>query len=599
MQAQIGVNDTPGLLPVKVAYGARNAVHTEQNFTVSGLLKLLRIIAVGVLCGVGFGLVMSIVSNGFVIGVKWLTEQREGLTLGMISVGGLELSVAPLLSLLLAACLILLVRRIFGISRWHGPADSIYAAHRTDNELDVKSGFGSTVAAFISASGGASVGQYGPLVHFGATMGSFLRQITGGALTTDVFIGCGVAGAIAAGFNAPIAGVVFAHEAILRHFSMRAIAPIAVASISAVWFSDRIFGSSRLFSVDAASLDMSAVLPAALAVGPVFGIVAVVFMLAIRHSARLAAGSGWSPARLVLSAACITGLIGMAVPEILGLGTGPLAAMLDGEFDLKFLMLLLVLKIAATALCIGFGLFGGVFSPALFVGAAAGAIGGRILAGLGLAGGGPALAVCGMAAVASAVIGAPVSGVIIILELTMSYEFALAAMLSVMVSIILSNHLFGHSFFDRQLQDRGIDVALGRGHIEMMETPVATVVSTQFPRIGPESTVGEAIDSLVSASATEAYITDDSGLFHGKVSLHTLLKGSRSTAANSLADTSALSIKHDASLQQAIEAASNFVGESIPVVNRDTGEMLGVVTEADLFQLYLGLQTRIADLERA
>ena len=106
----------------------------------------------------------------------------------------------------------------FPYYRWHGPADSIYAAHRTDNELDVRAGFGSTIAAFISASGGAPVGQYGPLVHFGATMGSFLRQMTGGVLTTDVFIGCGVAGAIAAGFNAPIAGLVFAHEAILRHF---------------------------------------------------------------------------------------------------------------------------------------------------------------------------------------------------------------------------------------------------------------------------------------------------------------------------------------------------------------------------------------------
>ncbi|MEK9856257.1 MAG: chloride channel protein, partial [Rhodobiaceae bacterium] len=213
---------------------------------------LLRTIAGGILCGLGFGLVMSIVSNGFVIGVKSLTEWREAFSFGRLSLGGLDISLAPLLSLVIAACLILVVRRVFGISRWHGPADSIYAAHRTDNELDVKGGFGSTLAAFISASGGASVGQYGPLVHFGATMGSFLRQATGGFLTTDVFIGCGVAGAIAAGFNAPIAGVVFAHEAILRHFSMRAIAPIAVASVSAAWFSDRIFGSSRLFVMDAA-----------------------------------------------------------------------------------------------------------------------------------------------------------------------------------------------------------------------------------------------------------------------------------------------------------------------------------------------------------
>ena len=560
---------------------------------------LLRTIAGGILCGLGFGLVMSIVSNGFVIGVKSLTAWREAFSFGRMSLAGIDISLAPLLSLVIAAGLILVVRRLFGISRWHGPADSIYAAHRTDNELDVRSGFGSTLAAFISASGGASVGQYGPLVHFGATMGSFLRQATGGVLTTDVFIGCGVAGAIAAGFNAPIAGMVFAHEAILRHFSMRAIAPIAVASVSAAWFSDRIFGTSHLFVMDAANVDMSAVLPAALAIGPVFGLVAVIFMMSVRYSARFSAASGWSPARLVMTAAVGTGIVGMFVPEILGLGTGPLAAMLQGDFDLHFLAILLLLKILATALCIGFGLFGGVFSPALFVGAAAGAIGGRVLAGLGVVGGGPALAICGMAAVASAVIGAPLSGVIIILEMTMSYEFALAAMLSVMVSIMLSNHLFGHSFFDRQLHDRGIDVALGRGHIEMMETPVLKVVSADFPRIETESHVDEAIGTLVSAAATEAYLIDDSGLYRGKVSLHSLLAGNATQAVASLADPDALSIKHDASLQQAIEVASNFVGESIPVINRDTGEMLGVVTEADLFQLYLGLQTRIADLERA
>ena len=201
----------------------------------------------GIVCGISFGFVMSLVSNGFVIGVQWLTTFRESNLLQTFTIAGLPFSLGPLISLLLAAALLLVIRRIFYITRWHGPADSIYAAHRTDNELDVRAGFGSTLAAFISASGGASVGQYGPLVHFGATMGSFLRQMTGGVLTTDVFIGCGVAGAIAAGFNAPIAGLIFAHEAILRHFSMRAIAPIAIASISAVWFSDRLFDVAPLF----------------------------------------------------------------------------------------------------------------------------------------------------------------------------------------------------------------------------------------------------------------------------------------------------------------------------------------------------------------
>ena len=248
---------------------------------------------------------------------------------------------------------------------------------------------------------------------------------------------------------------------------------------------------------------------------------------------------------------------------------------------------------------IGFGMFGGVFSPALFVGAAAGAICGRIIAALGIIGAAPTLAICGMAAVASAVIGAPVSGVVIILEMTMSYEFALAALISIVVAIMVSNLLFGHSFFDRQLLDRGINVAQGRGHIEMMETPVVDIIDTDFPKAHPEALSGEVVKLLAGAGATEAYLIDKNGKFLGKVGLHGLISVPANTSVAGLADTMPILIKHDASLQQAIEVASQFVGESIPVVNRDTGEMLGIVTEADLFQLYLSLQTRVADLERA
>ena len=356
--------------------------------------------------GLGFGLVMSLVSNGFVAGVLWLTSLRERQLASWLGLDPTMAAMLPLICLLVAAFLILQVRRLFGIARWHGPADSIFAAHRTDNELDIRSGFGSTIAALISAGGGASVGQYGPLVHFGATMGSAFRTLTGGRLTTDVFIGCGVAGAIAAGFNAPIAGVVFAHEAILRHFSMRAIAPIAIASISSSWFSQQIFGAAPLLDFASMALDLGVVLPAALVLGPAFGLVAVIFMVWVRSSLRFAAGSGWSPARLVFLAAGITGVAGIFVPEILGLGSGPLRIILEGGYAETYLLVLLAGKLALTALCIGFGLFGGVFSPALFVGAAAGALGARLVAAI-FGAAAPALVICGMAAVGSAGSGRP------------------------------------------------------------------------------------------------------------------------------------------------------------------------------------------------
>ena len=109
-------------------------------------------------------------------------------------------------------------------------------------------------------------------------------------LKHDIFIGCGVAGAIAAGFNAPIAGIVFAHEAVLRHFSMRAIAPIAIASVSSVWFSDA-FGSAHIFDLSGVSINLGHMLPPALVAGPIFGLLAVLFMVAIRYSAAFAARS--------------------------------------------------------------------------------------------------------------------------------------------------------------------------------------------------------------------------------------------------------------------------------------------------------------------
>ena len=109
-------------------------------------------------------------------------------------------SLVPMVWLICAAGLLWGIRRLFDITRWHGPADSIFGAHRLDNEIDVKAGVGSTIAAFVSLGGGASVGQYGPLVHFGATIGTYIRQsFKNITIGTDVFIGCGVAAGLCYG----------------------------------------------------------------------------------------------------------------------------------------------------------------------------------------------------------------------------------------------------------------------------------------------------------------------------------------------------------------------------------------------------------------
>ena len=132
----------------------------------------------------------------------------------------------------------------------------------------------------------------------------------------------------------------------------------------------------------------------------------------------------------------------------------------------------------------------------------------------------------------------------------------------------------------------------------MMETPVADIVTHEYCKLGEGMSATSAISEITKLKVTEAYIIADDRTFRGKITLHDLLTSGPDDPLVTLADTSPISIKHDASLQQAIEIASKFVGETIPVINRDTGHMLGVVSEADLLQLYLSLQTRIADLER-
>jgi len=561
------------------------------------VVPVVRTIIVTFFVGLVIGSVMAVVSNGFVIGVGWLADQRASLDFFSFNFGKITVSTAPLICLFIAAVFVILIKRIFRITRYHGPADSIYVAHHADDEPEWKAGIGSTLAAFVSASGGASVGQYGPLVHFGATVGSLVRRLTRGILTTEIFLGCGVAGAIAAGFNAPITGLVFAHEAILRNFSQKAIAPIAISSITAAAVSEWAFGDRNVLAIDHIAPNLVELMPYLLASGPVFGLIAITFMLSLRFSARFAANSNFSAPQLILLAALICGFVGMFIPEILGLGTEAVNDMFADGFEFSYLFILLIAKILMTAVCIGFGLFGGVFSPALFVGASIGAIANKIVAMMGLGAYGPSLAICGMAAVGAAVIGAPISTVLIVLEMTTSYEFAVAAMLSVVSCKIVSNVLFGHSFFDRQLLDRGINISLGRSHINLMDLSVMKYVAKEdFVFFNTQEKTETAIETMAKKGVTEAYILEDNKTFVGKISLQSLIKDGGLTVQSNM-EESPLVIYSEDSVLEAIEKASNFVGESIPVLDKGEGKFLGVITEAALFQAYLSMQTKTRDLE--
>ena len=502
-------------------------------------------------------------------------------------------------TLTVAALIVYQVKKLNTGKPFQGIADSIFYAHRPDNEADIKSGILSTLAAFISAGGGASVGQYGPLVHFGSTIGSWLKEKLPFQLSLDLYIGGGVAAAISSGFGAPLAGMVFAHEAIMRHYSHKAVLSIAIASCVAFGLSTAVWGESLIFPISKVEFDFLTILYVSFIAGPVFGIVAIIFMNSLIFFNKVSV-KFFSSVLLRYAIAIISlSAIGHFVPEVMGLGTGTVLGAVSGEYVLYFALIILIGKILATSVSLGFGFFGGVFSPALLVGASAGAVVAELFVVVGfLEKFEPALVVSGMAAVTGAVIGAPLCMVVIVMELTSSYIYALASLVGLTLSVSLSHILFGASYFDRQLGARGIDISTGRSGMFLMEKRASDYASLDYIQLHCEDLVRDASRLMSEQNKNEVIVLDTNGQFYGKIELHSLIGKSPISKIEKFVDTNCVTIKHDASLQQAMEAAANFVGEAIPIINRETNQVISVITEGAIFDAYLKVQDTVIDMEK-
>ena len=504
-----------------------------------------------------------------------------------------------IVTLTIAVLIVHQVKRINSNKPFQGIADSIFYAHRPDNEADIKSGILSTFAAFISAGGGASVGQYGPLVHFGATIGSWLKKKLSFKLSLDLYIGGGVAAAISSGFGAPLAGVVFAHEAIMRHYSHKAILSIAIASCVAFGLSTTLWGESLIFPISKVKFDFVTILYVSFIAGPLFGLVAIIFMNSLILFNRFALKFSSNTFLKYAIAIILLSGIGHFVPEVMGLGTSGVLSAVSGDLVLYFALIVLLGKIIATSISLGFGFFGGVFSPAILVGASAGAVVAELFVLIGfLDKFEPALVISGMAAVTGAVIGAPICMVVIVMELTSSYTYALASLVGLTLSVSLSHILFGASYFDKQLATRGVDISTGRSGMLLMEKKAADFASDDFIALSGDDIVANATLTMSEKNKNEIIVLDKAGKFIGKIELHALINKDGSEKIKNFADKNCVTIKSDASLQQAMEAAANFVGEAIPIIDRQTNRVVSVITEGAIFEAYLNIQDTVIDMEK-
>ena len=348
-------------------------------------------------------------------------------------------------------------------------ADVIEGAALADGRVEQKAGIASAFASLITLGSGGSSGREGPVVHLAAVIASKVSDwIRADGITGRDLLGCAVAAAVSASFNAPIAGALFALEVVLRHFAVHAFAPIVIASVAGTVINRLEFGGVTEYSLTADSaLQFYAELPAFLILGLVCGLVAVALMRAVfwaedlgNLAQRLTGIPRWlRPA----FAGLLLGGLAIPFPHIIGVGYETTSAALTGELLLHEAIVFTILKVLAVAITLGGRMGGGIFSPSLMIGAMAGLAFGIVATAIfpDQSGEGTLYALAGMGAVAAAVLGTPISTTLIVFELTGDWQTGLAVMVAVSISTALASRLVDRSFFLTQLERRNIHLAAG------------------------------------------------------------------------------------------------------------------------------------------
>ncbi len=424
------------------------------------------------LIALGLGIVSGLAAIGFRAAIEWL----QASVYGTANVNSLH-SFAELLPwywvLLIPAfggvVVGFILHHMTPDGRVRSVADVIEGAALNDGRVETKAGLGSALCSWITLSTGGSTGREGPVVHIAAMAASWVaNKLRVDGVTGRDLMGCAVAAAVSASFNAPIAGALFALEVILRHFALHAFAPIVVASAAGTVINRLVYGDVTEFVLPGTTtVEFYLELPAFFMLGLVCGCVAVVMMRAIFFADdvetelqnRLSLPYWLRPA----VAGLLLGGLAIFFPHIIGVGYETTSLALTGNLMLHEAFVFAVLKVLAVSLTVAGRMGGGVFSPALMVGALTGLTFGHIATGLfpEMSSAFTLYALAGMGAVAAAVLGAPISTTLIVFELTGDWQTGLAVMVSVSMSTALASRLVDRSFFLTQLERRKVHLAAG------------------------------------------------------------------------------------------------------------------------------------------
>ncbi len=550
--------------------------------------------------GTVIGTIVSLCTIGFVDSILWLNEVLIIAPSVRIQYEETPLLLTSLTILVpaIGGLIVGLIFKFFSTSKRNlGPADSLIIVQLRKSTVSIKDGIVSTFASLLSLGAGASVGQYGPLVYLGTLIGLLTDKLKLNIPEIrSIGVAAGVAAAIAAAFNAPLAGLVFAHEVILRHYAIRAFAPTALAAAIAFYMSHVAFQRPPLFVVYFSGINFSYEYVLFAIVGVLGAFVATIIVRSMLSCAAFAKKLNLPDFIKPMCAGILLGVVALQLPEVLGIGRETLRfATIDGAFTTFELILIITAKLSLTIICLSFGFAGGIFSPVLLIGMLFGALFGNVLNDLDILAysGVVPYAISGMMAVTSAVIGAPLTTILIVLELTRSYELVAASMVAVVFSNLISYRLFGRSLYDLQIASQGYDLTSGRLSAILANIPITNVMQDDYIKFNPSDTVKNAVNRFQETKRSEAVVTRDDHVYLGLLTLNQCVNQDPNLTVDNLVEEAELRFDESLSIRWAVDWLINFVGEIVPVVSSIDGKLLGVVTEGKVLETYYEVAERL------
>jgi CIC family chloride channel protein len=558
----------------------------ETRLRDSELFLLVLALVVGAVAGLG--VVLTNLALGGVrrlaFGVPFTAHLSE-----VTGIGPPRVLVMPIIGGLLVGLSAVLLRRW----RPREVVDAIEANALFGGRMSVGDSLGLVWVTILSGGFGASVGLEAAYTQLGAAMASRIGRYV--RLRRDdvrLLVGCGAAGAIAAAFNAPLSGSFYAFELIIGSYTLQALAPVGISALTAVLVVRSLFASNPIFvvwhDVTLSPADYIAFFGMGLAAAGL-GIATMKGVTSTENLFRTRAVPRWARPAL---GGLLVGLMAVPFPQVLGSGHGGILVDLHGGFDLTFLAGLVVAKIVASAVSIGSGFRGGLFSSSLFLGALFGSFVGGLLTqlGYGLSTDPLIYALVGMGAVAAAIVGAPMTMIMLVLETTGNFTALIGVMVGVVTAAIAVRHWFGYSFATWRFHLRGLTIRSPEDVGWINELLIGPMMRRDPAVISAALSLDELHRRYPAGSTKQVFVVDGDGRLSGIVDpaeTHGVGgKDDPKTVGELLASPPVHLLPGD-DLRTALNRFSEARQETLPVIdNPDGRRVIGYLSEAYALRRY-------------